>query len=80
MLADTGGSNARMFGSVAWVRDRPDSEIDLLVDFAEPQSLVMLGRLEAQIGELIDATVDFVTGDALKPHILDSAMEEAVAL
>lgn len=80
MLADAGGSNIRVFGSVARGNDRPDSDVDLLVDFAEPPSLFMLGRLEAQIGELIDAKVDVVPADGLKPHIADTALKEAVAL
>ena len=80
MLADAGGSNVRVFGSVARGNDHPDSDVDLLVDFAEPPSLFMLGRLEAQIGELIDAKVDVVPADGLKPHIADTALKEAVAL
>jgi uncharacterized protein len=79
-LADAGGSNVRVFGSVARGDDRPDSDVDLLVDFAEPPSLFMLGRLEAQMGDLLGASVDIVPADALKPHITDTAVKEAIAL
>ena len=50
------------------------------LNFAEPPSLFMLGRLEAQIGELINAKVDIVPTDGLKPHIAETAMKEAVSL
>lgn len=40
----------------------------------------MLGRLEAQIGELTGDKVDIVPADGPRPHIADTALEEAVAL
>ena len=80
MLANASGSNIRVFGSVARGNDRPDSDVDLLVGFAEPPSLFTLGRLESTIGELIDAEVDIVPANGLKPHIADTAIEGAVAL
>ena len=69
-----------MFGSVARGDDRRDSDVDLLVDFAGPPSLFMLGRLEAQIGELTGDKVDIIPAAGPRPHIADTALEEAVAL
>lgn len=80
MLTDAGGTNVRVFGSVARGDDHPDSDVDLLVDFTKPPSLFTLGRLEAQIGELVQAEVDIVPAGGLKPHVAKAALREAIAL
>lgn len=80
MLADAGGSNVRVFGSVARGADHPGSDLDLLVEFADAPSLLTLGRLEARIGKVIDAQVDVIPASSLKSHIADTATNEAVAL
>ena len=75
-----GGSNVRVFGSVANGEDGPDSDVDLVFAMGEPLSMMELGRLERQLADLIGAPVDLVPEDSLRPEIRDRLQREAVAL
>jgi uncharacterized protein len=56
----------RVFGSVARGDDRPDSDIDLLVDFDEEGSLFDLMHLGEDLEELLGRPVDVVSSGGLK--------------
>lgn len=79
MIAEVGGRNLRVFGSVATETDRSGSDVDLLFTMTRPLSLMQLGVLERQIGQLIGADVDLVPDSALHPAMKDRILAEAVA-
>jgi len=56
----------RLFGSVARGDDRPDSDIDLLVDFDEDSSLFDLMRMSRELEALLGRPVDVVSAGGLK--------------
>ena len=60
ILAEVGGSNLRVFGSVATGNDSDGSDIDLLFTMGAPLSLMQLVSLENQISQLVEAEVDLV--------------------
>ena len=64
-----GMSNLRVFGSVARGEDRPDSDVDLLVDLAPDVSLFTLARLQRELEEILGAPVDLVPSNGLKPGV-----------
>jgi uncharacterized protein len=47
-------NRVRLFGSVARGDDRPDSDIDLLVDFDRDSSLFDLMRMTRELEELLE--------------------------
>jgi len=59
-------SRVRLFGSAARGEDRPDSDIDLLVDFDEDSSLFDLMRMSRELEELLGRAVDVVSAGGLK--------------
>ena len=59
-------SRVRLFGSAARGDDRPDSDIDLLVDFDQGSSLFDLIRMSRELEALLGRTVDVVSADGLK--------------
>lgn len=59
-------SRVRLFGSAARGDDRPDSDIDLLVDFDEDSSLFDLVRLARELEALLGRAVDVVSAGGLK--------------
>jgi uncharacterized protein len=63
---DTGWREARLFGSAARGDDRPDSDIDLLVDFDEDSSLFDLMRMSRELEALLGRAVDVVSAGGLK--------------
>lgn len=58
-----------VFGSVARGEDRPDSDIDLLVELPPRMGLIGLGRLQRAVEELLEASVDVVPETDLKPGV-----------
>ncbi len=80
LVAEAGGGDLRVFGSVATGRDQDDSDIDLLFTPSEPLSLMRLGRLEHDISHLVGVKVDLVPDSALKPNLRERVLAEAVAL
>jgi predicted nucleotidyltransferase len=76
-----GVKNVRVFGSVARGQDRPDSDIDLLVDFdVRSRGLFPLARLQDELAVLLGERVDVVPQDALAPLVAKNALAEAVPL
>ena len=60
-----------LFGSVLRADFRPESDIDLLVEF-EPEARIgflALGRMQRELTALLERPVDLVPKDGLKPLI-----------
>jgi predicted nucleotidyltransferase/DNA-binding XRE family transcriptional regulator len=74
-----GVTNLRVFGSVARGQDRPDSDVDFLADLPPGMGLLGLGRVQADLEEILGARVDLVAG-TLKPEIRARADRDLVAL
>jgi predicted nucleotidyltransferase len=76
--ARNGGTNVRVFGSVARGEDGPESDVDLLVDLDPGTSLFDLGRMEVALAEILGRPVDVVPARMLKPRVARTV--EAIAL
>jgi predicted nucleotidyltransferase len=59
-------SRVRLFGSAARGEDRPDSDIDLLVDFDQDSSLFDLMRMARELEASFGRAVDVVSAGGLK--------------
>ncbi|SRR3990172_5139270 len=69
-----------LFGSVLRDDFRPDSDVDVLVEF-EPETMVgfmALSRMQRELSELLGRRVDLVPRNGLKPVIRDSVLASAV--
>jgi len=76
-----GARNVRVFGSVARGQDRPDSDVDLLVDFdVETLGALPLIRLRRELGDLLNERVDLATPELLRPEVARRVLAEAVPL
>lgn len=63
-----GASNLRLFGSVARGEERPDSDIDLLIDLAEDRGFGDYLALAEELETLLHRKVDLVLARSLSPH------------
>ena len=72
-----GAVNVRIFGSVVRGDDRPDSDIDFLVNLEPGRSLMDLARLLRELNTLLDHPVDVVTEAGLRPRIKSQVLKEA---
>jgi hypothetical protein len=64
-----GIQRAALFGSLARGEGRPDSDIDLLVTFTAPKSLLTVVRLERELGAELGRRVDLLTEESISPLI-----------
>ncbi len=67
-----------LFGSRIRGEHRPDSDLDMLVSFSSPPSLLEFVRLKYHLSELLGFKVDLVMRKALKPNIAPKILDEAV--
>ena len=67
-----------IFGSFARVESRPDSDVDILVDFNPGADLFDLIELSQYLEEKIGRHVDLATPRALRPEIRESVFRDVV--
>jgi len=72
-------TNLRVFGSVARGQDRPDSDVDLLADLPPGMGLLGLGRVQAELEDILGTRVDLIAG-TLKPEVRARADRDLVPL
>ena len=72
-----GAANVRIFGSTVRGDDRPDSDIDLLVDTTEAVSSWFPAGLMLDLQELLGRPIDVVTERGLNPFVRDAVLREA---
>jgi uncharacterized protein len=71
-----------IFGSVLREDFRPDSDVDVLVEF-EPEAhigFIALSRVRRELAELLGRPVDLVPRGGLKPRIRDAVLSSAEVL
>ena len=62
-----GVSNLRIYGSIANGHECPDSDLDLLVDLLEDQTLLGLISLRQDLEDLLGCSVDVTEAETLHP-------------
>jgi len=60
-----------IFGSTARGEASASSDLDLVVRFAKPKSLLALVRLERSLSEVLGRKVDLLTESAISPYLKD---------
>lgn len=70
----------RVFGSASRGEERPDSDIDLIVDFGSPKGFFEVIRLEDQLQAFFGRPVDVVTEPGLSPLLRRSILNSASVL
>ncbi len=69
-----------IFGSYARGDYDENSDIDLLVRFSKPKSLLDLVRVERELAEQIGKPVDLLTEGSLSPYIRERVLAETKRL
>lgn len=69
-----------VFGSFVRGEDTPKSDVDILVEFSEPNTIDLFDfiRLEEFLSQKLEIKVDLVTKKALKPMIKDQILKETI--
>jgi predicted nucleotidyltransferase len=79
LAAMYGCHNVRVFGSVATGENRPESDVDFLVEFDTGKTLFDLIGLKLDLESLLGVSVDLVTPNSLR-YIRDRVLAEALPL
>jgi hypothetical protein len=78
ILEKLGVKSLASFGSLARGEVGPESDVDLLVEFAQPVGLFEFIRLKQALEQMLEQEVDLVTPDALRESMRAEILEEAV--
>ncbi len=77
-LKEFGVKSLMLFGSVARDEARPESDVDLLVEFDRPVGLFTFLRLKRYLEEILGRSVDLGTPDSLRPYLQEPVSREAI--
>jgi len=67
-----------IFGSYVRGEERPDSDVDVLVTFAETPNLFEVVALQRRLSEVLGVSVDLTLKKTLKPRLRPVILQEAV--
>jgi len=73
-----GVKSIAIFGSTARDEARPDSDVDILVEFDKPVGFVKYFRLQYRLEELLGHPVDMATPGGLVPALRDRILRESI--
>jgi predicted nucleotidyltransferase len=80
LCKEHGVRRLRIFGSAARGEERPDSDVDLIVEFDRPTGFIELLRFERLLSDFFARPVDLVTEPGLDPFIRESVVMSAAVL
>lgn len=80
VAARHGVKSVRVFGSMARGTADSGSDVDLLVRFAEPVSLLQVIGFQQAVSEALNMEVDVVEEGGVSPYMRDRILGEAIWL
>jgi len=69
-----------VFGSYARSQQKENSDIDILVEFERPVSLLGLVSLENHLSDLLKVKVDLVPKGDIRPELKEGILKEVIYL
>jgi predicted nucleotidyltransferase len=63
-------------GSYARREERQESDIDVIVKFAEKESLLELVKIERELYKVLGIKVDLLTENSISPYLIDIVKQQ----
>jgi len=76
ILLRHGTKKIAIFGSYAREKAKPESDIDILVEFLERKSLLDLVGIEQELSDALGVKVDLLTEKSISPYLIDRIKSE----
>jgi predicted nucleotidyltransferase len=80
MCREYDASMVGIFGSTARGEDSEHSDVDILVRFAKPLSLLSLVKLERELSQALARKVDLLTEAAISPYLRDRVLKDLLVI
>lgn len=77
-LKEMGVISLDLFGSVARDQAHAQSDVDFLVELEESIGFFGFFRIKHYLEDLLECPIDLGTADALKEHLREPVLEEAI--
>jgi predicted nucleotidyltransferase len=77
-LQGLGVKSLTLFGSVARDEARPDSDVDLLVEFNRDVGLFEFIELRLYLEDILGCSVDLGTQNALREHLREPVLKDII--
>lgn len=78
LIDQFGVKSLALFGSIGRDQAKPNSDVDVLVEFGRPTGLFGLSSLQSYLESLLDCAVDLGTPKGLKPRMRERILAEKV--
>ena len=76
VLKNQGARKIAVFGSYVRGEEKPESDIDIIVEFSERKSLLEFVRIERELSEVLGIKVDLLTEKSISPYLIDTIRKE----
>jgi hypothetical protein len=80
ILKNQGASKIAVFGSYVRGEEKPESDIDIIVEFSERKSLFDLVGIEQEVSDALGIKVDLLTEKSISPYLIDRIKKEMVVI
>ncbi len=80
LLKKHGVKKIVIFGSYVRGEARPDSDIDVIVEFKNRKSLLDLVGIEQELEDELGIRVDLLTEKSISPYLIDNIRKESIVV
>jgi len=77
-LKKEGAKRIALFGSYSRGEERKDSDVDIIVEFSKPKSLLEFVGIEQELSEKTGKKIDLLTENSISPYLIDRVKKEMV--